>query len=202
MKNGKKILMVGLFLILSFTLVSCSTGIGFIDNWLGKTKGALIGQDFTISSYDDYGNKTLTVNSNKVNVGLYDNGEEAVYKSEVLEITANGNQMLQVGNTLIFAEKGLDMIEDFEVPTNINTQNGGGIIPVDRFINSLKNKLGKDKTVIISSQMGLPIGVFQGEDVYVEVPDNLPKMTRLNIDGKSLYIHRANYIIIDSKMIK
>lgn len=202
MKNGKKILMVGLFLILSFTLVSCSTGIGFIDNWLGKTKGALIGQDFTISSYDDYGNKTLTVNSNKVNVGLYDNGEEAVYKSEVLEITANGNQMLQVGNTLIFAEKGLDMIEDFEVPTNINTQNGGGIVPVDRFINSFKNKLGKDKTVIISSQMGLPIGVFQGEDVYVEVPDNLPKMTRLNIDGKSLYIHRANYIIIDSKMIK
>ncbi len=50
--------------------------------------------------------------------------------------------------------------------------------------------------------MGIPLAVYQGKNVYVTVPDDLPKMTRLNIDGKSLYIHRANYIILDTKMMK
>lgn len=49
--------------------------------------------------------------------------------------------------------------------------------------------------------MGIPIGVFQGNEVYVTIPSDLPKMTRLNIDGKSLYIHRANYVILDTEMI-
>jgi len=73
---------------------------------------------------------------------------------------------------------------------------------MDRFINNIKNKIGKEKTIIISSQMGIPLAVYQGKNVYVTVPDDLPKMTRLNIDGKSLYIHRANYIILDTEMIK
>ena len=50
--------------------------------------------------------------------------------------------------------------------------------------------------------MGIPIAVYQGKNVYVTVPDDLPKMTRLNIDGKSLYIHRANYLILDTEMMK
>lgn len=170
------------------------------------TKGELIGQNFEISTYDDYANKTLTVTGSKITVGLLENNsnfdsESTGYKSDVLEITVNGAQMFQVGNTVIFAEKGLDMVEDFEIPEEINTTSGGGLVPLDRFINDIKNKIGKDKTVIISSQMGIPIGVFQGNEVYVTVPDNLPKMTRLNIDGKSLYIHRANYIILDTDMM-
>ncbi len=94
------------------------------------------------------------------------------------------------------------MVEDFEIPQDISVDSGGGLVPIDRFINNIKNNLGKKKTIIISSQMGIPIGVYQGKNVYVTVPDNLPKMTRLNIDGKSLYIHRANYLIFDTEMIK
>ena len=41
-----------------------------------------------------------------------------------------------------------------------------------------------------------------GEDVYWEIPDDLPKMTKLMIDGKALYIHRANFEIIDKELIK
>lgn len=173
---------------------------------VGTKKGQLIGQKFEISTYDHYANKTLSVAGNKVTVGLLENDanfdvEDSGYKSSVLEITVNGNQMFQVGNTVIFAENGLDMVEDYEVPEEIQVPKGGGLVPFDRFVNDIKNKLGKEKTIIISSQMGIPIGVFQGNEVYVTVPDNLPKMTRLNIDGKSLYIHRANYIILDTKMM-
>jgi len=147
------------------------------------------------------------VKGNKVTVGLLKNNanfdkESEGFKSSVLEITVDGNQMLQVGDTTIFAEEGLDMVEEYEVPENIETSKGGGFVPIDRFVNDIKNKLGKEKTIIISSQLGIPIGVYQGNSVYVTVPDNIPKTTRLNIDGKSLYIHRANYTILDTNMIK
>ena len=75
-------------------------------------------------------------------------------------------------------------------------------IPADRFINDLTNAIGKEKVIIVSSQMGVPIGVYQGKDVYVSVPDDLPKTTHLSIDGKSLYIHRANYTILDADMLE
>ncbi|MDF2883624.1 MAG: hypothetical protein K0R54_4182 [Clostridiaceae bacterium] len=173
----------------------------------GKIKGDLVGQQFTVTTYDDYGNKTLTVEGSKVTVGLLQNSDNfdkkaSEFKSEVLEVTVNGNQMFQVGNTVIFAENGLDMIEGYDVPTDVNVNKGGGYVPLDRFVNDVKNKIGKDKTIIISSQQGIPIGVYQGKDVYVTIPEDLPKMTRINIDGKTLYIHRANYTILDSKMIK
>lgn len=202
MKKSKKLVMA-----LSVTLVILNlTGCAMLQDIVGTKKGQLVGQKFEISTYDHYANKTLTVSGNKVTVGLLENSsnfevEDTGYKSNVLEITVNGDQMFQVGNTVIFAEKGLDMVEDYEVPEEIHVTTGGGFVPFDRFVNDIKNKVGKEKTVIVSSQMGIPIGIFQGDEVYVTIPDNLPKMTRLNIDGKSLYIHRANYVILDTEMM-
>ena len=195
-------------LVISIFLIGISTfGCAKIKDLAGKIKGDLVGQQFTVTTYDDYGNKTLTVEGNKVTVGLLQSNDNfdkksAEFKSEVLEVTVNGSQMFQVGNTVIFAENGLDMIEGYDAPKDVNVDKGGGYVPLDRFVNDVKNKIGKEKTIIISSQQGIPIGVYQGKDVYVTIPDDLPKMTRINIDGKTLYIHRANYTILDSKMIK
>lgn len=194
------ILIIGIFI---FSLTGCAQ----IRDKLKTIKGELVGIHFTISAYDHYANKTLEMEGNKVTVGVLKNEanidpSSTGYQSGVLEITVNGKQMFQVGNTVIFAEDGLDMVEDFEVPEDITVGRGGGFVPIDRFINNIKNKIGKEKTIIISSQMGIPLAVYQGKNVYVTVPDDLPKMTRLNIDGKSLYIHRANYIILDTEMIK
>ena len=102
----------------------------------------------------------------KVTVGVLENDanidpSSTGYQSVVLEITINGKQMFQVGNTVIFAEDGLDMVEGFEVPEDINVGRGGGFVPIDRFVNDIKNKIGKKKTIIISSQMGIPIAVYQ-----------------------------------------
>ena len=205
-RQNKYYLKLVLIIIITTFLISL-TGCAAIRDKIATTKGELIGQRFEISVYDHYANKTLTVDGTKVTVGVLENNanideSSSGYQSGVLEITVNGNQMFQVGNTVIFAEDGLDMVENFDVPTDIAVDSGGGFVPIDRFINDIKNKIGERKTIIISSQMGIPIGVYQGKDVHVTVPDNLPKMTRLNIDGKSLYIHRANYLILDTKMIK
>ena len=204
MKN-KRIRITLTITIILITLISTLTGCAMLDDLIGKAKGSLVGQEFQINVYDHYANKTMEVEGSKVTVGLLENNanfdETSDFKSSVIEITVNGNQMFQVGNTVTFAEKGLDMVEDYEVNPNIEITNGGGFVPLDRMVNDLTNKLGKPKTVVISSQMGIPIGVYQGKDVYVTIPSDLPKMTRLNIDGKSLYIHRANYVILDTKML-
>lgn len=197
-----------------FIAMACAalllSGCAKIKDFLGVTQGTLIGEDFEISFFDHYGNKTLTVVGDRVDVGVFvedsnffaTEEEASDFPSEVIEITIDRNQMMQVGNTVIFAEKGLDMIEDYEMNSTIETDNMFGFMGFDRFVNDLQNQFGKEKIIVISSQMGIPIGVYQGNSVYVSVPEDLPKMTRLNIDGKSLYIHRANYVILDADMVK
>ncbi len=199
----KPIICISLVCLLSVSVLGCAK----LKDWFGQLKGNLVGQHFTITTYDDYANKTLSIEGSKVTVGLLENSanfdaESTDFKSEVLEITVNGNQMFQVGNTVIFEEEGLNVVKHYEVKDEIKTTSGGGYVPFDRAVNKLKNELGKKKTVIISSQQGVPIGVYQGDDVYVTIPEDLPKMTRLNIDGKALYIHRANYVIVDTEMIE
>lgn len=197
-------------LLISILCLLLMGGCAKIRDWWQTTKGSLVGLSFEIAFYDDYGNKTLGINGKNVDVGVFeensswfqDEEENSAFPSEVIEITIDKDQVLQVGNTVIFAEKGIDMIEDFEMSENISTNNNGlNWIPFDRYVNDLKNQIGKNKTIIVMSQMGIPIGVYQGNSVYVSVPEELPKMTRLNIDGKSLYIHRANYVIIDTNLI-
>lgn len=200
-RDFKRYIFLGV-LILTLSLTGCAQ----IRDKIAATKGELVGNHFKISIFDHYGSKTLDMDGKKISVAVLkenkDSSEdEASYDSSVLEITINGRQMIQVGNTMIFAEDGLDMIEDFQMDSEIQVDSGGFLTPVDRYINDIKNKIGKEKTVILSSPKGIPIGVFQGKKVYATVPKNLPKMTRLNIDGKSLYIHRANYMILDTDII-
>lgn len=73
---------------------------------------------------------------------------------------------------------------------------------IDKNINKIKNVLGTPRVIVISSQLGVPLAVYGGDKVYTEIPNDLPKMTRLNIDGKALYVHRANYIILDSSLLE
>ena len=85
----------------------------------------------------------------------------------------------------------------------INSSGSGvtGNAAIARVLNKYKNDFGKSRIVVIKSQMGQPIAAFSGNDVYWEIPDDLPKMTKLMVDGKALYIHRANYQIIDKDLL-
>lgn len=95
------------------------------------------------------------------------------------------------------------MVTDFSsINTDIDAADGLlAFISGDRLVNNFRNSIGKEMVVIIKSQMGVPIGIYQGDDVYVSVPDDLPKTTQLTIDGKQLYIHRANYTIVERDML-
>lgn len=199
-----------LVLVLLF-VVSSLSGCAWLDSQIADLKGELIGNSFDISIYDNFGTNVLNISGDKVQVdnnivevkSVDSNGDwSTTYEmSSVTTNTIDGNNMNQVGNTVIYAERGLNKITDFELPTDIETS-GGTFNLLDRNINDINNLLGTSKVVIISSQLGVPIAVYGGDKVYYEIPDDLPKMTKLNIDGKALYIHRANYIIIDTAMIE
>lgn len=187
------------------------TGCSWFSNKIKDIKGELIGNAFDVSIYDNFGNNILNIDADKVQVdenvvkiktvnsdGTYSDTYEM---SSVLSHTIDGDNMEQVGNSVIYAEEGLKKLVDFELPSQITTS-GGSINIIDRNINDIKNKLGTSKVIVVSSQLGVPMAVYGGEKVYYEIPDDLPKMTKINIDGKALYLHRVNYIIIDTNMIK
>ena len=188
-------------------LTSCA----FLSNKVKEWKGELIGNSFTVSLYDNFGNNILNIKGDKIQVNgnevevstLNEDGSySTTYEmSSVLTNTIDGHNMETTGNTVIYAEEGIKQLYDFELDQTIETS-GGTINIIDRNINEIKNILGTSKVVVVSSQLGVPIAVYGGNSVYWEIPDDLPKMTKLNIDGKALYIHRANYIILDTEMIE
>lgn len=208
MKHKRKL--VALLLVAVLTVTNL-TGCSWLDSQLADLKGELIGNSFDISIYDNFGNNTLNIRGDKVQVNANvievksvdsDGNWSTTYEmSSVTTNTIDGSNMEQVGNTVIYAERGLNKITDFELPSDIETS-GGTFNLLDRNINEIKNIIGTPKVVVISSQLGVPIAVYGGSKVYYEIPDDLPKMTKLNIDGKALYINRANYIIMDTNMIE
>lgn len=201
----RKQIIAGALVILSLSMGGCA----FVDNFLNLTKEKLTGSELTASVYDSYGNVTLTVQGKSMSLdvldassSIFDKDTSKSYTSTVLDVTIDGEQLLLVGDTVIFAEKGLDQITDFDANEVVSDGGGSGLQFLDRKINRFVNDLGKKKTIIISTQLGVPIGVYQGNKVRVEVPESLPKTTRLTVDGKELYIHRANYQIVDTKLLE
>ena len=87
---------------------------------------------------------------------------------------------------------------------DINSNTDGSIgdnAIVANVVNKYKNAFGKPVVVVIQSQLGNPICAYSGKDVYWKVCEDLPKTTKLMIDDKALYIHRANFQIIDLALL-
>ena len=193
----RSIFITAIALVLCLSLTGCAA----MDALFSRLKGELFGNDYDISQYDDFGNLVFTVHGNRVTMDceLDDNGEVSSY----IDITIDGKSWKHVGSTLVFAQKGVDMITDFQLPENMEGGSGStGLMEVDRKINSYANLFGKKLIVLVSSQNGTPIGLFQGDDCYTEIPGDLPKTTMISIDGKLVYVHRANVDIIPASMFQ
>ena len=188
-----------LLTLIALVLVVSLTGCAFVDSFVGRLTGSLFGKGYTITQYDDFGNLVFTVRGDKgtMDCQLDEYGEVTSY----IDITIDGDSWKHVGSTLVFAQKGVDIITDFQLPEEMDsTGHSTGLMAVDRKINHYKNLFGKEYVVLVSSQHGTPIGLFQGDDCYMEIPAALPKTTLINIDGKMVYVHRANVDIIPAEL--
>lgn len=195
-------------LLLAGIMLICLSGCAELTSMLNSFSEDLTGRNFTITQYDHFGNPTMSIHGDSVAVGLLQNSanfstESTGFESEVLEFTVDSNQVFAVGDTCIIAEEGLDLVTDYEFDSNIDVADGQvAFMYGDRLLNDLRNRIGKKMVIVIRSQLGIPIGVYQGDEVYVSVPSYLPKTTLITIDDKSLYIHRADYTIMDAAMLE
>ena len=192
----KKALAVIFCVVALMLMVSCGT----INTYLQMLKGDLLGNDYVITQYDNFGSAVLCVSGDKI--ALDAETDSAGEPTSYINITIDGFEWKHVGSTLVFAQNGVDMITDFQLPDSIQTDGdtSTGLMDVDRFINNYKNAFGRSQVVLVSSQNGTPIGLFRGDNCTVTIPANLPKMTLVNIDGKLVYVHRANVDIIPASM--
>lgn len=190
------------------------TGCAANDDYMNDVKGNLSGNSYTIYTYDNYGQKVMTTIGDKINIagnktkskGYDSEGNETTSYdvSSVITILIDGKEIESCGDTCIFEQKGLKPEVDF-TQEDIISHSTGKISEntyIAGILNSYKNYFGKSRVVVIKSQLGQPIAAYSGDEVFWKIPDDLPKMTKLMIDGKALYIHRANFQIIDKELLQ
>ena len=208
-RRKKSVWLLALVAMISIFVVS---GCAKLASAINDIKGSLIGNQYTIYTYDNFGNLVLETSGKKIDIAgnpvkntSYDENGKVItgYElSSVITITIDGNEIESCGDTCIFVQKGLTPDVDFTTET---IQSSGSVLDITSLsakLNQYKNKFGKARVVVIKSQLGNPIMAFSGDSVYWEIPEDLPKMTKLMIDGKALYIHRANFQIIDKELIE
>ena len=203
----KKIVCIFLSLCMMFILSSCA----MFDSKVNSLNGSITGNTYECQFYSNNGNKFMTltgrkidINSNVIRERTYDSDGWGYVKtlSSVITITVDGHQMSNCGSTVLFVEKGLTPDVDFQVESiNSEASGVGDNTIIANIVNRYKNVFGKPVVAVIQSQLGDPICAFSGNDVYWEVCEDLPKTSKLMIDGHTLYIHRANFQLIDIDLL-
>lgn len=199
--KSKSILSILLTIIFALSLCSCAN----VESGVHDMNGSITGHTYNCQFYTNDGEEFMDVTGSKIDMNAnvvkeYTYTSDGVWgvtktMSSVVTITVDGKQINNCGSTVIFAEEGLEPDVDFQVQDIHSTTDGSlGENPIiAKTVNSYKNAFGKPVVVVIQSQLGDPICAYSGENVYCEVCQNMPKTTKLMIDGRALYIHRANF---------
>lgn len=209
MKRLKRMLTIAMILIMMTGAAGCAK----MQSGIHDLHGSIIGNEYNIDIFDNTGIRTLKSHGKRIDI---DNNvvEERTYASatdewyttktlsSVVTITIDGRQLISCGDTCVFYDKRLTPEYEFYLD-QIDSESSGIMDStlISGRVNSIKNEFGKPMVVIIKSQMGAPIYAFSGDKVYWEIQDDLPRFTKLMIDGKALYIHRANFQIIDKSLL-
>ena len=203
----KKLICIFLALCVMSVLASCA----MFGNEVNSLNGSITGNTYECQFYSNDGNKFMTltgqkidINANPIREKVYgDRGWEYTKTlSSVVTITVDGHQMSNCGSTVLFVEDGLMPDVDFQIE-NIDSETSGlgDNTIIANVVNKYKNAFGKPVVAVIQSQLGDPICAFSGSNVYWEVCEDLPKTTKLMIDGHALYIHRGNFQLIDRDLL-
>ena len=197
--------LLGLILSVAMLTTSC----GFFDSKVNDLRGDISGNTYDIDFYSDYGSKVMTVSGKKINIsGNYieevnSDGSTKDVLSSVVTFTIDGKEIENCGTTLLIKEKGLNPELDY-INLDISSKGSNKISDlavIAKPLNKYKNMFGKSRIVLIQTDLSQPICAFSGDNVYWKIPSNLPKTTKLMIDGKALYIHRAKFQIIDKALL-
>ena len=196
MKRIKKVLAIAAIVMLMAGVAGCAR----LQSGIHDLHGSIVGNEYNIDI------KKIDIDNNIVEERSYASATDEWYStktlSSVITITIDGKQLISCGDTCVFYDKRLT--PEYEFYLDDIDSNSSGILDstlISGRVNSIKNEFGKPMVVVIKSQMGAPIYAFSGDKVYWEIEDDLPRFTKLMIDGKALYIHRANFQIVDKALL-
>ena len=222
----KKIFAMILALVMVFSLVGCAdidytTHVATPEPSDEATKLSFIAE-----FYDNSGTEWLSVEGtrfdispNKVKEYYYDTDGSWISgytTSSVVSIDIDGKNIESCGSTVLFYDTRLEKLE-IDIPTDVVLSEGDSASissPNDLRISDawtlnwwwitkdIENDTYGSRVVIIQSQEDDPICMFTGESVTWDVSRNLPKTTEICIDGKMVYVHRANYAIVDTSVFE
>lgn len=205
----RKLLLIVMVLLMVFGLISCAG----TESAFNDLKGSITGNTYECQFYTNTG--SLTMSATGTNIGLsknivkertYNSGDGFGYTetlSSVITITIDGHQIETCGDTVLFIESGLTPDVNFTVQDiKSKADSFSDNVFIASSLNEYKNYFGKPVVAVIKSQLGDPIVAYSGNNVYWEVCQDLPKTTKIYIDGHALYIHRANFQIIDVELLK
>lgn len=125
-----------IFTVLTIILVFQLTGCAKLGSIINDIHGSLVGNNYTIYTYDNYGNQTLktsgkkiSITGNKIETTSYDSNGKAVTGydlSSVITITIDGKEIESCGDTCVFVQQGLEPEVDFSLD-EIDSARGNGI---------------------------------------------------------------------------
>lgn len=94
------------------------TGCAMFESKINDIKGNLVGNGYTIDTFDNYGKRVMTTTGDKINIQgnpvettSYDSDGSIItgYElSSVITITIDGQEIESCGDTCIFTQKGLN----------------------------------------------------------------------------------------------
>lgn len=217
----KKIMAVIFTIVLLLNFCACADVSTITMDASNLETGDAVKISYVADFYDNYGDQWLSVEGNSFNISpnkvkeyAYDSDGSWISSwttSSVMSIDIDGNKIESCGSTVLFYDTRLEKI-DIDIPQNVDltTENSYSVTtPSDLrasdywslnwwFITkNQSNTTVRSRMVIIQSQNGDPICMFNGDNVSWEVSRNLPKTTEIMIDGMPVYVHRANFAIVD-----
>lgn len=200
------------------------TGCGETSESMNGTNDDGVELSFTAEFFDNSGSKWLEVEGSDFDlvpnkVKEYGYNSEGSYTSwyetsSIITCYIDGMQVDTCGSTAIFKDKRIEPCDiDFSSLSSNIVDDSGELEGQDglsveawwriRFwwdTQISNGKVPEGRLVIIQSQEGNPITMYMGEEVSWEI-SRLPKTTHIVIDGKDLYLHRANFAVIDTKLL-
>ncbi len=190
--ESKKVSIIVMLTLIAVLFSGCTKLQSEIKDFTAETLG--LSRTFTV--YDDYGNQTMSIQGKSTDIQPSD-------VENVLLITIDGSTWQHVGSTMVAAEQGLENIVDtYTLDTEIDTRSDQGLLTgLDRKINNfVAGMTGLERVVVVKTQSGVIVGVYEGDKVFVE-ESALPNTTKILVDGKRLHIYRADFEIFEQDML-
>lgn len=202
----KRLMLLVTAAVLSLIASGCAAGSMSFEDF----NRAWNGIPATITTYDQNGDLIDHVHGRSLQVSLDDRFDVVSVNSDGTTTSSPGDVMLisigkshisHVGSTMIWAEDGVTAVAGADTRVDISNTEQGTPWLNNLFEYNRNLWKGKAKTLLIRSQDGKPIAVYAAKEVEV-VGTAVPKSTMFRLDGKRLFVYRADYTMYDTDLLQ